>query len=539
MKLIKSYLNFGNISLIALFLITLLLYLPSFSLHFSLLDDGLSVLNAKNFITAIADNDLDAVYSVFFEPVNGRVRPGYWLIQNIFVYLSFFNSYAFHILRYVLLLATIMVAGKLLKLLKVPSGFIFLGLFVFLFNIQNFENYYRLGPVEPYLVASIVATYYLLIQKKAGGIKIYFTLAILTLLTGLIKENYFLSGVTFIPFLVYSKLTGKKDLFNKSLVVILCSVISAVLVYLIKSGYPGGGVYASNYVLDSGKILRNLLSYVSMVRFYQSAIFDLSLLFFAYKLLTIFKNIRLGLRKLNLSDLFLIVLWFQVIVQLTALSPWTFVLNRYLGFVNICLILIYSISAAQIYELLTLKLKNSKTLNIPVITAIAFTVIISQSMVRNLFAIANYQLYSKTDSEVSYGAVSDLAKYIPRGETVYVNYKKGDSNIEIFEETKWHLDLFYARGDINFAYLDSQNFCFETDRFIFDRRSDRRVSENQFKNGNGFQIITENKSIYSPINYGVVLKSFRDRYRYLSWSDNYEFDWRIVKQKGGTCVKEI
>ncbi len=134
-------------------------------------------------------------------------------------------------------------------------------------------------------------------------------------------------------------------------------------------------------------------------------------------------------------------------------------------------------------------------------------------------------------------SVSALNRHIPKGETVFVNFKENDNNIEVFLENGWHLEEFYKRHDIKFDYLKDDNLCTPGPRFIFDRTSDRFLDKAVFDNNSKFELIEKGEAVYEPVNYGVVVKSFFYGQKLEGWSTKYIFDWGIYKQKGGTCVK--
>jgi len=306
-------------------------------------------------------------------------------------------------------------------------------------------------------------------------------------------------------------------------------------VFLIRASYPTGGVYASNYIIKTSSIFANTISYLKMIQFAQTPVFEISAIYSVYAFYLFLKN---GVKNAVRVDLIFFTLWSIFIIQLLALSPWSFVLNRYLAFVNIDLILIYAITVNGIYILITDKFKVIKKFGRHLIMIVVFAILLTKMSVRNFFNIANYQLYSETDSEISYLSVKSLAQYVPENAVVYVNYKKGDSNIEIYEETKWHLKLFYNRNDINFEYLDDSNLCTKNPRYIFDRSSDRFLDKNILKQSKNISLVKSGESIYKPINSGIVMHSFMDRYRYAGWNASYSFDWSIYLQKGGSCIEK-
>jgi len=132
--------------------------------------------------------------------------------------------------------------------------------------------------------------------------------------------------------------------------------------------------------------------------------------------------------------------------------------------------------------------------------------------------------------------VSGGADVVPREETIFVNYKKGDANIEIFLEAGWHLEEFYNRKDIKFVYLDETNFCANESRYIFDRTSDRLIDPREFVNSSNYEVIANGNFSYESLNYSAVVRSFFYRVKAENWSEKYLFDWAIYVQRPKTCI---
>lgn len=524
-----------NVSLLLLITFGVITYLPSINLKFSLLDDGLTILNSRLISTSITNLDVQSLLAVLLEPLNGRVRPVYWLAQSLMTIISLQNSNIFHLWRLSLLVATMLVAYKIMSKLRIHYSVIFLSILIYIFNIQNLENYYRLGPVEPFIVLILVLIFNLLFFSKNNNKYLYINMVTLNFLGTFIKENFFVVGMSLLPILVLPQVRKNNIFLKKLLFLSISSVVFGVCVFAIKNSYPPLLTdYSSNYVINIPNIINNGWKYVKMISHYQSPFFELSLIYLIFIVVQIFKN---GLKKLSIEYLFTLCLWLVVLSQLFVLSPWKFMLNRYISFVNINLILIYSITLSAIFNKLFFLLRKINNKYMIVIVTSFFAIMYSQTFIRNYFDIANYQLYAKTDSDVSFNSIMSIANFIPNNSTLFVNYKKGDSNIELFEEMGWHLEEFYGRYDIKIEYLDEFNSCSSQDRYVFDRRSDRFYDQNVFENEKVFTKLVGESSIYRPINYGVVLKSFKSRYKYSGWNDEHVFDWAVYLQKGGTCVE--
>jgi len=209
--------------------------------------------------------------------------------------------------------------------------------------------------------------------------------------------------------------------------------------------------------------------------------------------------------------------------------------------VNIDLVIIYAITftalVGRIYKLLPERISRLG-ISQKVFELIVVFAFLLPFFIRNIFPIANFQLWQKVDSHISFTSVAALNKIVPPGETVYVNYKKGDSNLEIYLETGWHLEEFYNRKDIKFMYLTPTNLCSERDRYIFDRTSDRFLVAKEFSDKFKYELVSSDAIYYQPLNYEAIKKSFLYRQKLNDWNQNYLFDWAIYKQKHGTCIEE-
>lgn len=525
----------STVPFVLLILVLIVIYLPSFRLNFSLLDDGLTAKNAHMLAESISSLNTNKIVAVLFEPENGRVRPAYWLTQSILVWVSSYSPTLMHIYRFLILLVTVFVVNKILANFKVNQTIRIFVIFVYAVNFQNLENYYRLGPTEPFLALYYIFLVYLLffVIKDHLTIKNVLLFSAIFLLGAFTKESFFLIAAPWIiGFFIYSFFNKKATKSTKKVILILLTtMLSALIIFAIKNSYPEANNYASNYVVNISQFLLAFNAYKQKLLFYQPLLVQGSIAYFFYFMYKLgyvrkFKNI-------SISETFLIIAFLQVIVQLAVLLPWKFALDRYLVFVNINLVFIYSFLFMEIYDFIESKIFAKWQFFL----GLLLFALSAQFIVRNFFAIANYQLFQQVDSEISKRSIQMIANRVPSGETVYVNYKKGDSNIEIFKAAKWHLEEFYGRGDIQFEYVDINNLCTEDKRYVFDRRSDRYVSTEAFTDA-GLSVIEEGVSVYRPVNYGIVIRSFYYKKKLPNWDDEYLFDWSLYIQAPNTCIKE-
>jgi hypothetical protein len=525
-----------------LLMILFVFYFPSFNLNFSLLDDGLTLRNARLLLESISELNINKVINVLFEPENGRVRPAYWIVQSILVWLSGHNPSLMHIFRFLTLLASVLFANKILvqlKINKVIRMFVFL---IYSLNFQNLENYYRLGPAEPFLVLFYVVLTYIFFFLTKNKYKpkepliflLFFMLGVFT------KESFFLVAIPWIAGSVFLYISNKEKKVNltKITYILIITALLSSLMFSIKGNYPKLENYSSNYVITLEGILANIKIFWRQLTFYQPIFFEVSVIYSLYLIYKIVFTKKFN--KVSNTELFISISILQILLQLAFLLPWKFALDRYLALVNINLIFIYGYVIMEFYKFINKKfISTSKLLNRyqGIIYFLLLMILAAQFFVRSCFADANYQLFQKVDSETSRGTVEMLSKKIPMNQTVYVNYIKGNDNIEIYKATGWHLEEIYDRGDIEFSYLDEENLCTKEERYIFDRKSARFLDLQVFDN-ESFVLVDGGVSIYKPINYGVVIRSFYYKQKLPGWEQLDPFDWSLYLQKENTCIEE-
>lgn len=514
-----------------------LTYLPSLNLRYLLLDDGLSVLISKKVWSYLGSWNFGELVDTILEPDVGRVRPAYWISQALLNLVGAYKPSIVHGLRVLLLILTNIVFFKFLKKLKVNELWIWLALFIYNFDSLIFENYYRLGPVEPFLALYYVVSLYTVFFSKNNWTS-HLLIIFVTFVGALTKESYF---SLFLPFLCLLFADMKYSYLDKGakqrLKYFVLSLITFGLVVLaIKASYGNMGSYASQYEVTVERIVSSTVSYIKQLAHFHSPLIYLPLGYLLYLLANYKHGLTHG-NRFRLAIFFVFCL--GVVTQIFVLLPWKYTLGRYLMLVNLQLAFTYAIVLQEIFNK-TYKIvaaRNIKSKKRTQILKLAFVVILLPIfIVRNVFPIANFQLWQKTDSEFTSELLASLATNIPIQETVYVNYIKGDANIEIFLETMWHLELFYKRGDIRLAYLDEDAACTGSDRFILDRRSDRFVSKSVLSSNQFVVEVDTGQKAYKPLNYGGVRDSFIRGYKLETWDAEYIFDWTLYKQKSGTCL---
>jgi len=514
-----------------------LVYFPSLDLNYSLLDDGLTVLISKQIWSYLFSLEFRPLVNSLLEPDAGRVRPVYWIIQAIVNLGGMYNPSLVHAIRIGILVISNYFMYIFLKKLKVDKVWILLGIFIYNFDSLIFENYYRLGPSEPFMALFILITLYLVFYSSRNLGNTVLTI-ILCGLGALTKETYFL---LFVPLLCTLVINFKFNLLRRlqKIRVLLASIsliVFGAVTFLIKGSYNTIGTYTSQYEVTFERLLSSLLAYKNQLLMYHSPFIYLALFYLCFVIYKLFKKRSL---KVDFNTLILLVCWLGALSQLFILLPWKFALGRYLIIVNLFLVFVYAVTLQNVFGMFISYLRKYvssfkiKPESLKVVFVIFLTPLF---LVRNIFPIANFQLWQKTDSEFTADLLYSLSTRIPKNETVLVNYEKGDSNIEIFLETKWHMDLFFNRTDLNFDYLDQNNICAKSDRYLLDRTSSRFVNKELLGQISHLEKVDTGEKTYRPLNYGGVRDSFISGSKSNYWDSSYLFDWTIFKQPGGTCI---
>jgi len=544
LKDIKGRHLFTFSTLIVLLLIAwgILIYYPALTLKFSLIDDGYIVKNARQFFHFLRFLDYKGLYGLIFEPQNGRVHPFYWILTYFNASAGFYKPFLVHMIRLSVLVVSMAIANSILKNLRIDLIWRVLSIGIFIMNIDNFENYYRLGPPEPLQILFYLFILVILFNPRSQRLtwKSKVFLALVSFLGSQIKETFLVLAFPSLGLLITGeifKLQMPKNMNQKLTIIFLTMLFSGLLIFWVKNSYPkiGDPLYSSNYELNLAVIKYNLASFSSHLLFTQNILIYAAALF---SIVFVFNFVR----KRNTEDakqvVFIIFTLLSFLANVAILTPWIFPLGRYLILANLNLMLLYPFLFQYLYRYLyknISRIGKNFILDRRIASFLPVFMMLPFFFVRNIFAIANYQQQVITGSESSYQSIALLAKNVDNKIPVVVNYKKGDTNIEIYLETAWHLEEFYKK-DVRFDYLTMDSLCTKETRYIFDRTSDRLIDKELLINSKSLDLIDKGNYSYKPINYGVVARSFIFGYRLDNWRDEYVSEWFLYKQKPDSCI---
>jgi hypothetical protein len=420
--------------------ITAFLFMPALNIKFWWIDDGRSIFVAQKLISSITSFNFQDLSFVLLEQ-GGRFRIIYWMYQTLVYVIGGTNPLIHFIIHFLIILVT---SIYIFEIVRNISKFNLAGFFagaLYILTPINTENLYRLGPIEPVLTLFIVASLYYLIKDRIG-------LAVLFLLfTIFAKETGFVIWLPILGAYLLKRIIYKIRDLNFEKFCFWGFIFFSLVV--INTTFRRFG-YSTNYVLNPERMISNFGSYIDIIT---KGFAPLLGLFILTAIFRFFSSVRLKKIKKDGPDfieeaIFLIL----PLLFLVVLSPWEFVLDRYLMPATAGLVIFLGVELAMINRLISTYHLN--------IRRIAGLMLISYFAV--MFGGNAIRIYRQGE-RVAYTTnfIQELFFYlsesVPKDGVVLYNFLKGDSTWELVVETDIHLDLFYNRSDIEVSYLDLDN----------------------------------------------------------------------------------
>lgn len=433
-----------------LVLIIFLIGLPTLQLPWSLVDDGESLRVVKK----IGETFPNISWLFSFEAERGRLRSAYWLFQFLEFKLFKLNVSYHHLFHVGLFgLAAVLLYFLIKKLTQSKAAGFFSSL-LFIFFFPHFENLYRLGPVEGYLVVLLLIIFLILLKiyqtKKANfrqNTFFIFAASILFLIALLTKET----AAVLIPFtLLLSGLSlfkRKKDNFKSLLLLSLIFSLTTASLRILAAVVGISGGYTTFYDFSAKQIYWAAKGFLRIIEDSFGLLFWTLIVSFVAEIL-IYWLVLKKIPKL-LEQRILLLSWF--LLFLAVQLPWIFVLGRYLtpaliglsGFLGVQFVVLFSYFW-QFWQ------KNIvKIWILPI-----FTIFIGLSIFlffnSNIWQIA--ALYKRVISSEKQNSqvVEYLVKNTNSGKIIYFNVAETD---EYFYEMPIHFRFFYDRNDLKTELL--------------------------------------------------------------------------------------
>lgn len=506
LKLIRA-----KIFLIILTLLSLYIFIPTFDIKFSWIDDGWNIMLAKDLLVDISQFDLESIGGRIIESNIGRFRPVYWIWQTSIYILGGSNSSIHYFLHYILIISIVFLTYKIIYHFSKSHLSGFIGSVLLLVFPLNAENWVRLGPQEPLMVLFILLSLYGYFLRKNIRLSIvYMVLAFLT------KETAIAVVPGIVVYSILLRITKKRDKLIVKYIfwLIVISLASLVISLLNRKGY------SSSYVFDIKTTVYNFELYLGFIKnaFRASIFFVMTLLIRNIRPIINFKFKKISEYEL-VKIMFLSLFFLFILIQ----APWAWVLSRYL----LPAIVMGSIYIGLEFNSIVEYLDSHKYLKKAfysifcvyfIFFSISSIIKINEQIVRQKHSTNNVYLMLKRLSEVT-----------PVDGKVYFNFVNNDATYEPLFESDLHFKLFFNRSDIlvdfienkpkneanylvisgtplgSFPYLDESNF--KKDKLIKNKET--------YKNDNKFVVLsnleTVSKQVSKKIYHFITTGNMIDR----------------------------
>jgi len=433
LKLIRS-----NIFLIILILLSLYIFIPTFDIKFSWIDDGWNIMLAKDLLVDISQFDLPAIVGRIFESNIGRFRPVYWIWQTSVFILGGSNSSIHYFLHYILIISILFLTYKIIYYFSKSHLSSFIGSSLLLVFPLNAENWVRLGPQEPLMILFILLSLYVYFLRK--NIKLSIVYMILAFLT---KETAIAVVPGIIIYSILMKIAKKRD---KLILRYICWLIVISLVSLIISLLNRKG-YSSSYVFDIKTTAYNFELYLMFIKnaFSASIFFIMTLVIRNIRPIINFKFKKISEYEL-VKIMFLSLFFLFILIQ----APWAWVLSRYL----LPAIVMGSIYIGLEFNSIAGYIDNHKYLKKAFYSF--FCVYFIFFSISSIIKIKEQIVRQKHSTNNVYMMLKRLSEVTPSGNKVYFNFMNNDATYEPLFESDLHFKLFFNRSDISIDFIENK-----------------------------------------------------------------------------------
>ncbi len=432
-----SYIN-KNYYLILLILLSLFIFVPTFNLKFSWIDDGWDIQVARNLIDSFLKFDFGSITNTIVETNIGRFRPVYWLWQTT-VYLIGGSSSAIHyFLHYILILSIALFVYRIIFHYTKSNASSFVGSLLLLVFPLNAENWVRLGPAEPLMIFFvIVAIYNLIVKENIKKATIFMLLALLT------KESAVavFPAFVFYFFLLLVTKNKTKNIFKFLVNMLFLSLGSILISLLNRKGY------SNSYVFSFATSKYNFELYLKFLR----QVFPAIDIFIGALILHVIRPIvNFKLSRIKEFDVVKILFLSLALLFVLVQAPWAWVLNRYLlpavvmGSVFVGLEY-YSISQFFKKYIFLNKLFGIFVFISLFIFSLSSWLKINEQIIRQRQSTNNVFLMLKR-----------LAEITPQNGRIYFNFVDNDATMEPLFESDLHFKLFFNRHDIAIDFIENK-----------------------------------------------------------------------------------
>ncbi len=385
----------------------IILYIPSLTLPWSLIDDGGIILTTQKMAQGLLSGDPLSYFLPTVDRHSGRFRPAYWLFHQLMFNTFGAAAFTHHLIRLTLFLGVIFLFFEISKRLS-NSRVSLVAILIFLTFPGNVESWWRLGPQEPLL--TFWALFSIWFVQKGN------------LLSALITAFFFFTSkeTTFfiIPVILYLLITGKnfsgKSKTYLRTLFVLSSVVFISSIFLIQSGYSSQATFdPSIYLSTAFSYFRHFLNFGYLPA-----------------LILLIISIPTLLSK-KASSQISIVLLLITIGYLVIQIAWPYSLDRYLAPISLVFALLISISLIR---------PSSYMFKIASFLSIVYLIF------HSLIGSFTYIYYYQARENLNHQLIEVLSKF-PKKHLIF-NFNDDSNAVEWVVETKMHLNFFYHQDPV-------------------------------------------------------------------------------------------
>lgn len=423
---------------ILLIVLSLFIFVPTFNLKFSWIDDGWDIQVARNLIDNFLKFDFVSIANSIVETNIGRFRPVYWLWQTSVYLIGGSNSSIHYFLHYLLILSIALFVYMIIFHYTKSSVSSFVGSFLLLIFPLNTENWVRLGPAEPMMIFFvIIAIYNLLVNENIKRATIFMLFALLT------KETAVAVFPAFILYFLLLLITKNKTkkIFSFIVNMFILSILSVAISLLNRKGY------SNSYVFSFETTLYNFGLYLKFLR---QAFPTINIFVLALTLHIIRPVVNFKLSKIKEFEIVKILFLALSVLFVLVQSPWAWVLNRYL----LPAVVMGSIFVGLEYHSISQFFKKYKYLNI-IFNTLVFVTLTFFSLSAGL-KINEQIVRQRQSTDNVYLMLKRLAEVTPENGRVYFNFVDNDATMEPLFESDLHFKLFFNRSDILIDFIENK-----------------------------------------------------------------------------------
>lgn len=449
---IKNWLKSLSWQEIALFVLILIIGLPSLFVSWMIVDDGVGILIPQKISNLLTSFNFGGLWDLFVEKESGRFRPAYWIFQWVVYLIGREDPFFHHFVHFLVCAATVFLIFSIIRILTSSKSSALLGSSLFLLTYLNIENWYRLGPQEPLLVFYLTISLYFLaknislilgVEKKISKINLLFSILPLAL-AYFTKETpialmplavFFLVGA----FLIKDR--KRKTLWLKNfgyflMANLFLTIISLIIIFFVRHQ----GYYSAYYTISLPALIGHARGYFGLI-FKSFGIFSLIYLFSFFYFS--FLAIKRGQWSLNqfLQLAFLVGFFSFLLIFL----PWGFVLGRYLESALVFLVFACGFENARIFDTVSRRFKEK--------ISWGFFLAFLFFLVVNLPPVFSYVVNTVVGTHNTREFLRFIARITPPGGRVFFNMVRGEATVELVFESDLHFKLFDKRQDITADYI--------------------------------------------------------------------------------------